>query len=189
VIEKYRVIADVCADLLRGGPDAAATLLRENFPFEPVPAAKREYSALEATQVFIRDGFVDRYSGARLFFVPSLRVISQVLPAEFPYHLNWKTDRTHPAYWGLGATIDHVQPVTRGGADGMENWVTTSMARNAAKSGSTLEEIGWTLQPAGDPTQWDGMLRWFLDYTAAHPELHLPPSMRQWRRAAEQVTR
>jgi hypothetical protein len=33
------------------------------------------------------------------------------------------------------------------------------------------------------------MLRWFLDYTAAHPELHLPPSMRQWRRAAERVTR
>jgi len=189
VIEKHRVIAAVGESLLRGTPDAAAKLLRETYPFEPVSTAKREYSALEATRVFMRDGFVDRYSGARLLFVPALRVISQVLPEQFPYHPNWKTDRTHVAYWELGATIDHVQPVTRGGADETRNWVTTSMAHNSAKAGSTLAEIGWTLQPAGDRSQWDGMLRWFLAYTAEHPELALSPAMRRWRRAAEQMTR
>jgi hypothetical protein len=115
MIEKSRVIAAVGEALLRGTPDAAAKLLRESYPFEPVPATRRGYGPREATQVFLRDGFVDRYSGARLLFVPALRVISQVLPEQFPYHPNWKTDRTHMAYWELAATVDHVQPVTRGG--------------------------------------------------------------------------
>jgi hypothetical protein len=189
VSENYRVIADVCDALTRGTPNAAAGLLRERFPFEPTAPVRRGYGPLEATQVFVRDGFVDRYTGARLLFVPALRVISQMLPEAFPYHLNWRTDRTHRAYWELAATIDHLQPVTRGGLDEPSNWVTTSMARNSAKSGSTLEEIGWTLHPAGDPSEWDGMLGWFLEYTAAHPELPLSPTMRQWRRAAAQVTR
>jgi hypothetical protein len=189
VTEKSGVVVAVCDALRRGSHEDAARLLREQYPFEAVPPAKRQYGPLESTRVFVRDGFIDRYSGVRLLFVPALRVISQVLPAEFPYHLNWKTDRTHMAYWELGATIDHVQPITRGGADEMSNWVTTSMARNGAKAGSTLEEIGWRLHPVGDPSAWDGMLRWFLEYTAAHPEMRLSPTMREWRRAAEQVTR
>jgi hypothetical protein len=37
------------------------------------------------------------------------------LPERFPFHPNWKTDVTHPAYWEVSATIDHLTPVTRGG--------------------------------------------------------------------------
>jgi HNH endonuclease len=55
-----------------------------------------------------------------------------------------------PAFWEVGATIDHVVPVTRGGADDESNWVTTSMARNSAKMNWTLEELGWTLHPPGN---------------------------------------
>ena len=113
-----------------------------------------------------------------------LRVLSIALPAEFPFHPNWKTDVTHPAYWEVGATIDHLVPVTRGGTDDESNWVTTSMAHNSAKMNWTLEELGWTLQPPGDFSKWDGLVGWFLERTEKRPDLLASGSMRQWQRAA-----
>ncbi len=114
-----------------------------------------------------------------------LRVLSIALPSEFPFHPNWKTDVTHPAYWELGATVDHLIPVSRGGADDESNWVTTSMARNSAKMNWTLEELGWVLHPPGDFGEWDGLMHWFLEYTRSHPEMLANASVRQWHRAAK----
>src|SRR5437762_6078187 len=145
--DKSRVLAGVCEALRSGNPIEASGLLRNGYPFVSVPPARREYGPLDATRVFVRDGFIDRYSGTRLVFPPVLRVISLILPEQFPYHPNWKTDRTHAAFWELGATIDHVVPITRGGVDDESNWVTTSMVKNSAKSNSTLEETGWKLHP------------------------------------------
>lgn len=102
----------------------------------------------------------------------------------YPYHPAWKTDVTHPAYWELGATVDHVVPVTRGGADAVSNWITASMASNSAKMNWTLEELGWELHPPGEIAAWDGMARWFLQYSAAHPEI-LTGRIRDWHRAAK----
>jgi hypothetical protein len=147
VIEKSDAIAAVCSAITEGAPDVAISILKRDYPFAPEPLTKRDYGALESTRVFVRDGFLDRYTGERLIFPPVLRVLSGILAADFPYHPNWKTDLTHPAYWEVGATIDHVVPVTRGGADDDSNWVTTSMARNSAKMNWTLKELGWTLQP------------------------------------------
>ena len=59
------------------------------------------------------------------------------------------------------------------------------MARNSAKGNWTLEDLGWTLQPPGDVRRWDGMMRWFLEYTEAHPETATSGTVRQWRKAAE----
>lgn len=185
MMERTSVIAAVCDALTGAMPDAAASILRRDYPFAPDLVTKRTCGPVEATRVFVRDGFVDRYTGERLVFPPVLRVLSVVLPTEFPYHPNWKMDVTHPAYWEVGATIDHLVPVTRGGKDDDSNWVTTSMARNSAKMNWTLEELGWTLLPPGDSRVWDGLLRWFLDYTATHPAALANASVRQWHRAAK----
>jgi hypothetical protein len=37
-------------------------------------------------EVFLRDGFLDRYTGSRLIFPATLRMLSQLLPEEFPAH-------------------------------------------------------------------------------------------------------
>ena len=58
-----------------------------------------------------RDGFIDRYSGQRLVFLPVLHVLSVGSSQEFPFHRNWKIEVTHPAYWELVATLDHLEPV------------------------------------------------------------------------------
>lgn len=118
--------------------DGASALLQERYPFAPAEITKRRYGLVGSTRDFVRDGFIDRYSGERLLFPPVLRVLSSVLPEAFPYHPNRKTDVTHPAYWEIAATVDHLVPVTRGGIDEQSNLITTSMAHNFAKMNWTL---------------------------------------------------
>jgi hypothetical protein len=181
---KSTAIAAVCAAVTDGDLLHAANLLKRDYPFAPDPVIRREYGAIESTRVFLRDGFTDRYTGERLVFPPVLRVLSIELPDQFPFHPNWKTDVTHPAFWEIGATVDHVIPVSRGGPDNESNWVTTSMARNSAKMNWTLEELGWALQPPGMTSEWDGLLTWFLEHTRKRPVCIAGGSMRQWHRAA-----
>ena len=186
-MDKTDVIAAVCHALSDESRDTAVGILKEHYPFAPEEITKRRYGPVESTRVFVRDGFIDRYSGKRLIFPPVFRAISIVFPAEFPYHPNWKTDATHPAYWEIGATVDHLEPVTRGGADDESNWVTTSMAHNFAKMNWRLEDLGWKLYSPGDMSAWDGLIRWFLEYSVRHPETLSNSSVRQWHRAANVV--
>src|ERR1700675_4899197 len=137
MVEKSIAVVEACAALKGGVRDQAISLLKRDYPFTSHPITKRQYGPLESTRVFVRDGFIDRYTAERLIFPPVLRIISAELPVDFPYHPNWKTDVTHPTYWEVGATVDHLIPVSRGGADDDSNWVTTSMVRNSAKGNWT----------------------------------------------------
>ena len=110
------------------------------------------------------------------------------MPTQFPYHKNWKTDSTHPSYWELTATVNHLIPVTKGGVDDETNWFTTSMVRNAAKMNWTLEELGWPLHPPGELEEWDGMIGWFVQYASTHPAVLDNGSIKQWYRGAKLAT-
>jgi 5-methylcytosine-specific restriction endonuclease McrA len=179
-------LSRVCALLKEGGiGEAEATITRE-YPFVPVLPKTRTYTESQATRVFARDGFIDRYSGERLVFPGTLRLLSLYLPEAFPYHRNWKVSETHPAFWQLCATVDHVVPITRGGTDAESNLVTTSMLRNSAKAHWLIEELGWVLNPPGDRAEWDGLMSWFLTDVAAKPSFLRQPFIRRWRLAATQ---
>ena len=177
----------VCDALSSNNVTTAEAIISAEFPFEPPIPQKRKYTEAQSTEVFLRDGFVDRYSGDRLIFPPVLRVISMALPTGFPFHPNWKMDQCHIAYWTLSPTVDHVVPVARGGIDEAENWVTTSMFRNGAKSNWLLEEIGWTIHPKGELSDWDGMFYWFLSYVEANPLVLGNSLIKRWHRAAISV--
>ena len=181
------VLADVCAALANRQMGEAAAILRTRYPFEPFSNAGRRCSLVQCMTVFVRDGFVDRYSGRRLVFPGTLRLLAQLLPGDFPFHSNWRTDACHFAFWELFPTIDHVVPVSRGGADTERNWVPTSMLRNAAKANFTLEELGWGLCPPGDPGDWDGLTSWFLVQAEEDPAILGDAYLRRWRTAAQAV--
>jgi hypothetical protein len=170
-VDTALVLHSVCAALLDHKPDAAQALLKESVPFTGSPAVKRQYSELVKTQVFLRDGFIDRYTGKKLVFIGALRLISHLMPETFPYHPAWKMEICHPAYWELVPTLDHIVPVARGGQDTLENWVTSSMLTNARKGSWTLEAMGWTLLPPGDQTEWDGLMRTFMRLVEADKSL------------------
>jgi hypothetical protein len=184
-LEKTQVIAAICGALVEGHRSAAVDLLERGYPFAPEIVTKRRFRPLKYTRTFICDGFIDRYSGNRLVFPPVLRMLSHALGDRFPFHPNWKTQVTHPAYWEVGATIDHLVPVTRGGPDDPSNWVTTSMARNSAKMNWTLSELGWELQPQGNYQAWDGLLPWCVEYSKQHPDALADSGIRQWVQAGQ----
>jgi hypothetical protein len=177
------VIDLVCQALTLGDLEKASALAKAQYPFAPAMNVGRRYSAYQMTQIFQRDGFVDRYSGARLVFPGTLRLLSTLMPDEFPAHANWKMSESHSAYYELFPTLDHVVPVARGGSDDETNWVTTSMLRNSAKGNWTLDELGWALRPPGG-REWDGLMRWFLAHTERHPALAEAGYLRRWRAAA-----
>jgi len=181
---KAAVIANVCAALSADESDRAKTIARSEYPFDPAQHGGRRYTPFQSLEIFLRDGFIDRYSGIRLVFPGTLRLLSHLLPAEFPTHPNWKMAESHFVYWELFPTIDHLEPVARGGRDSADNWVCTSMLRNSAKSNWTLAELGWQLFPRGDPAEWDGLTTWFIDATRRHPEWITSAYLHRWRSAA-----
>lgn len=156
------IISQVCDLLATGDSVAAAQCLVRNYPPPPPQTKRSAWSASRLIRVFLRDGFTDRYFGEPLVFPGTLRALSLLLPNEFPYQKNWKQSQTHPAFWDLSPTIDHVVPLARGGCDGPANVVTTSMVRNAAKGNWLLEELKWPSVRAPVIEGWDGLLSWFF---------------------------
>ncbi|MEQ1831485.1 MAG: HNH endonuclease [Candidatus Eisenbacteria bacterium] len=167
---------------------AATRLLLAAYPPTSAATARARWSPARLTKVFVRDGFTDRYFGEPLVFPGVLRAVSVLVPEQFPYHPNWKQSRTHPAYWTLYPTIDHVHPVVRGGADDESNVLTTSMLRNAAKANWTLSELGWPEERAPLARDWDGLLPWFCREFERNERLRGEPYLRAWYLVAKRVS-
>lgn len=166
---------------------SAQMLATSEYPFTSTSNAGRKYTEYQMTVVFKRDGFVDRYSGTKLVFPGTLRLLSRLMLEEFPARPNWKMSESHIVYWELFPTVDHIVPISRGGTDDDTNWVTTSMLRNSAKSNWTLDELGWSLLSPGDYAKWDGLLGWFLAYLKRE-QTHLEDQyIRRWQRAARRI--
>jgi hypothetical protein len=183
-IDRAAILGRAFQALRCGDISAAREIFRAEYPFVAVIPEGRRYTEAQSLHVFRRDGFLDRYSGQRLVFPGILRLLSRLLPEAFPFHPNWKMAETHPAYWELFPTIDHVLPVTRGGPDSDGNWVTTSMMRNTAKANWTLEELGWRLHPAGSLTDWDGLTELFVDFVNSERSVLEDTYLRRWYSAA-----
>lgn len=186
--EKTEIVTAICDLLKADKKDEAADLAKSRYPFSPPPEpARKSQSNRLKVRVFFTDGFTCRYSGKRLFFPGVLDLLCHVLPNEFPYHPNWKTSECHAIYSEFYPMLDHVVPISRGGADDETNLVTTCNMRNDAKSNWTLEELGWQLHPPGDINQWDGMTAWFMSYIEDHQALMEIKKLASWYRAAKFV--
>ena len=178
------ILTEICGTLIAGDGARASLIATTEYGYEKHPFSGRKYTEYESTQVFVRDGFLDRYTGGKLVFPGTLRLLSRLMPNEFPAHPNWKMSESHIVYWELFPTVDHVKSVARGGADNEANWVTTSMIRNSTKSNWTLEGLGWQLLPMGDFREWDGLVGWFMKYIEKDPTHLQDAYIKRWHRAA-----
>lgn len=179
-VEKIQVLQTVSQMICSGEEAQAEKLLRDKMPFEAPTNAGRNYSTAVKLSIFFRDGFVDRYSGEQLLNPGYLRALSKLFPDSFPFHTNWKMGQCHLAFWQFTPTIDHLIPVARGGADEEENWVTTNMLHNAAKSNWLIEELAWKLHPPGDRRVWCGLSEEFIRIVELNPKLKEDSYIRQW---------
>ena len=180
----HDVIEKVCLAISDNSIDKAKATIKNEYPFVALENAGRKYTDFQKTKIFIRDGFVDRYSGDKLLFPPVLRVLSIIMPSEFLFHKNWKMSECHIAYWQLLPTVDHMIPISRGGADDESNWVCSSQLRNSAKSNWMLEDLGWELHPQGDINVWDGQIKWFVDYVNSNLGILDDNYIKSWYKAA-----
>ena len=186
--QKVSTIERVCEALTHERRADASKIAKCDYPFVASVPTSRRYTPYQSFQVFVRDGFIDRYANTRLVFPGALRILSMEMPTEFPAHPNWKMSESHIVNWELFPTIDHVVPVSRGGVDEEQNWVTTSMLRNSAKSNWTLEELGWELKPKGDVNNWDGLTGWFLKYVEENSRFLDVPYIGNWYRAINRTS-
>lgn len=132
-------------------------------------------------KVFLRDGFIDRYSGEKLLFPGLIKLLTIEFPDIFKYHGNWKMSETHLVYWELFPTIDHLIPIARGGEDNEDNWVITSMICNSAKANWTIEELGWKLHEREELTNWDGLINCFLELCDTNKAYEHDMYIRSWK--------
>ena len=183
-VDPVGAVAAVC-EALKGNVEHARETLSKLYPLIHQASSTRKYTPVQCMTIFLRDGFIDRYSGKRLVFPGTLRVLSILLPDESPYHPNWKVEMTHPAFWELFPTIDHVVPVSRGGLDEQSNWATTSQLMNAAKANWSLDQLGWRLLDPSPSGEWDGLTRWCLKFVRSREELMKNDYVRKWVRAAQ----
>lgn len=177
---------------------ATSVVLRDGFttraagirPLAAKPFGTRSrFGAPAATSLFMRDGFIDRYAGTQLIFPGALRLLSVLLPAEFPWNPNWNPSVSHIISWDFFPTVDHVVPISRLEIpDSTDNWITTSMLLNNVKARRTLDELGWTILPPGDFATWDGLVRWFLHFISRSPEHLADNYIKTWHSAAKRVT-
>ena len=177
---KGEVLKRVAINLLGQSKSEAIKILQNEYPFVYLEREKRTYTDMQKIKQFIKDGFIDRYSGQRLVNPGLLKVISYYLPEVFPYHPHWKMDKCHNAYWELIPTVDHIHPIALGGADSEENYATTSMLHNSIKNNWTLEQLQWTLYPAGDYTEWDGLTNLFIKLVEQDKELLKDNYIKRW---------
>lgn len=184
---KSDIIQDVCLALNENDKDKCKSIINREYPFKYVQPENRSYTKEKLMKIFIRDGFIDRYSGEKLIFPGTLMVLSKEIPEEFPYHKNWKMSECHIGWWQLFPTVDHIMPIARGGTNDYDNLVCTSMLRNSAKTNFTLEELGWCIYPPGDYHDWDGMTNWFIQYVIENGYLMESNYIKKWYIAAKSV--
>ena len=161
-MDKIETLEKAAYEILGGKIEDAKKIIQSGYPFRRLSAVGRNYTDKQKIRQFIKDGFIDRYSGQKLLNPGFLKVLSYYLPDAFPYHAHWKMEECHNAYWEFVPTVDHIYPVALGGADSEENWATTSMLHNAIKSNWTLEQLQWKLYDAGNDSEWDGLTALFV---------------------------
>ncbi|MBE6670207.1 MAG: HNH endonuclease [Ruminococcaceae bacterium] len=186
-MEKSQIINNIACLLVENKTTDAKLLLQNEYPHKLVKIEKRTYTLKEKMRQFLRDGFIDRYTGKKLVNPGMLKVITNYFPEEFPYDSHWKMTTTHRAYWDLIPTIDHITPIAQGGTDDPDNWATTSMQNNSIKSNYSLEEINWKLHPGGNLNEWDGLTKLFIELVDKNNDLLHDSYIRSWYKISKAV--
>jgi hypothetical protein len=163
-METINVIENACELILNNQKEQAKATINKHYKHNVEKIATRSMSNDDRLKIFMRDGFIDRYTGQKLLFPNVLRILSMELGDVFPFHPNWKMSDCHIAFWEFYPTCDHVIPIARGGENVAENIVTTSMKINSAKSNFLMEELGLKLYEKGSIKNWDGMITWYRKY-------------------------
>lgn len=170
------------AEAVLAADTSAADDAMRAIAFEP-PASgpRRGVSNRVRARVFARDHFTCCYCGQKTIPSVVLQCFSELWPVEFPNHPHGKTSETHPAYWTVMSSLEHLEAGTRGGGWTDEaNLACACWPCNQAKGNSASTDRFSARAPAD--TSWDGMIGLYpsLWVSAGRPK---PTSHAPWLRA------
>ena len=109
-------------------------------------------------KVFCRDYWHCRYCSDSVFFSPILKILESISPGHGYYHPNGKSDGMIPLFANKFASVDHIIPVTRGGENSIENYVTSCWECNLMYGNKTHKKGKPLPNPINSSgTKWDGL--------------------------------
>ena len=79
--------------LLNNNKESCLDIISNYYPHNPINVNKRAFSLSEKMTQFIKDGFIDRYTGEKLVNPGILKVISFYFPDKFSDRLAFKCDK------------------------------------------------------------------------------------------------
>ncbi len=109
--------------------------------------------------VWKRDRWCCRYCGRPVIFAPTMKMLEKKSPSRGYYHPHWKRENA-PLLDELGASIDHIHAVSRGGTNSLDNYLTACWKCNVDKNDRPLENWGEIIDTL--PTAWDGLSSLFV---------------------------
>ena len=101
-MSKCDVITLACEALSKGQLEESKEIIKVRYRFDMVETKKWNFSKTKLLQVFIRDGFIDRYSGEKLIPTGALSVLSELMPEGRLCLRNWwERLKRREYYWWL----------------------------------------------------------------------------------------
>jgi len=154
----YKAFAEAADALANRDVEKARRALQPEM--ERIADAEYKRGSIAYTRmaaVFARDNYTCRYCGRRTIALPVLNAIADILPDVLSRDsVAWKPYLTDMVFFKLSTSLDHKQPVTRGGTQEPKNLVTACWLCNSMKQNYALEELEWDL--LARPTDpWDGL--------------------------------
>ena len=74
--DKSEIVLDVAISILNNDIAKAKAIIDDEYPHEYFEVEKRTYTMAQKMGQFIKDGFIDRYTGQKLLNPGMLKVIS-----------------------------------------------------------------------------------------------------------------
>jgi hypothetical protein len=106
-------------------------------------------------EVWKKDNWHCRYCQRPVFYAPSLKLLEKLNPGHKYFHPNGEEGSMLPLFQWSWASVDHVKPVSAGGKNEIENYVTACWKCN---QGYKNKEVG-SGKPAPKEiieSDWDG---------------------------------
>ena len=65
-MDKLEILEDVSKNILKNNINGARRIIKTKYPFKKPIVKIRKYTDKEKMKQFVKDGFIDRYSGQKL---------------------------------------------------------------------------------------------------------------------------
>ena len=82
-MDKITTIKQSAESIFTGNIESAKNVINKEYPFKKLKPEGRSYTDKEKYEQFVRDGFIDRYSGEKLVNPGLLKVLSFYMPDAF----------------------------------------------------------------------------------------------------------